>query len=100
MLNGSNLIEISKSLNKQLVDYSYSFHNNSARPFRNGAVKTQPPHNFTLVKSSAYNVLYREFVDYALHDFRAIDLLNWGTDTFSPDEWFVCLFFFSLFYFT
>lgn len=48
--------------------------------------KPPPPHNLTIYFGSAYVVLTREFSNFVLHDPRAVDLLHWSRDTFSPDE--------------
>ncbi|XP_051826664.1 N-acetyllactosaminide beta-1,6-N-acetylglucosaminyl-transferase-like isoform X2 [Antechinus flavipes] len=50
--------------------------------------KTPPPHNMTIYFGSAYVSLTREFVNFVLQDQRAIDLLEWSKDTYSPDEHF------------
>ncbi|XP_074127473.1 N-acetyllactosaminide beta-1,6-N-acetylglucosaminyl-transferase-like isoform X2 [Sminthopsis crassicaudata] len=50
--------------------------------------KTPPPHNLTIYFGSAYVSLTREFVNFVLQDQRAIDLLEWSKDTYSPDEHF------------
>lgn len=49
--------------------------------------KSSPPHGFKIVKGYAYCVLHRSFVEYALSDIKPRDLLKWGEDTWSPDEW-------------
>lgn len=49
---------------------------------------TEPPHNISVVKGSAYGVFSRGFVDYVLHDQRAKDLLSWSRHVDSPDEYF------------
>uniref|UniRef100_A0A2K5SJD4 Glucosaminyl (N-acetyl) transferase 2 (I blood group) n=1 Tax=Cebus imitator TaxID=2715852 RepID=A0A2K5SJD4_CEBIM len=51
-------------------------------------LKTSPPHHLTIYFGTAYVALTREFVDFILHDKRAIDLLQWSKDTYSPDEHF------------
>ncbi len=51
-------------------------------------VKTLPPHNFTVYFGNAYYAATREFVNFVINDQRAIDLLNWSNDTWSPDEHF------------
>ncbi|RWS00548.1 N-acetyllactosaminide beta-1:6-N-acetylglucosaminyl-transferase-like isoform X4, partial [Leptotrombidium deliense] len=51
-------------------------------------VKTSPPHQLTIYFGTAYVALTREFVSFVLHDPRAVDLLQWSKDTFSPDEHF------------
>ncbi|CAN0506732.1 unnamed protein product [Rangifer tarandus platyrhynchus] len=53
---------------------------------RTTALKPPPPHNLTIYFGSAYVALSREFTNFVLHDPRALDLLQWSKDTFSPDE--------------
>ncbi|XP_004695514.1 PREDICTED: N-acetyllactosaminide beta-1,6-N-acetylglucosaminyl-transferase, isoform C-like [Condylura cristata] len=55
---------------------------------RTAALKAPAPHNLTIYFGSAYVALTRPFVDFVLHDPRAVDLLRWSRDTFSPDEHF------------
>ncbi|KAM4835417.1 N-acetyllactosaminide beta-1,6-N-acetylglucosaminyl-transferase isoform 3-T3 [Thomomys bottae] len=55
---------------------------------RTTAVKPPPPHNLTIYFGSAYVALSRQFANFVLHDSRAVDLLQWSKDTFSPDEHF------------
>ncbi|XP_017382189.1 N-acetyllactosaminide beta-1,6-N-acetylglucosaminyl-transferase-like isoform X2 [Cebus imitator] len=55
---------------------------------RTTALKPPPPHNLTIYFGSAYVALSREFAYFVLHDPRAVDLLQWSKDTFSPDEHF------------
>ncbi|XP_029799578.1 N-acetyllactosaminide beta-1,6-N-acetylglucosaminyl-transferase-like [Suricata suricatta] len=55
---------------------------------RTTALKPPPPHNLTIYFGSAYVALSREFTDFVLRDPRAVDLLQWSKDTFSPDEHF------------
>ncbi|XP_044114729.1 N-acetyllactosaminide beta-1,6-N-acetylglucosaminyl-transferase isoform X4 [Neovison vison] len=55
---------------------------------RTTALKPPPPHNLTIYFGSAYVALSREFTDFVLRDPRAVDLLHWSKDTFSPDEHF------------
>ncbi|XP_042724789.1 N-acetyllactosaminide beta-1,6-N-acetylglucosaminyl-transferase-like [Lagopus leucura] len=50
--------------------------------------KAPPPHNLTLYFGSAYIAVTRPFVEFVLQDPRAIDLLAWSEDTYSPDEHF------------
>ncbi|NXQ97964.1 GCNT2 transferase, partial [Sagittarius serpentarius] len=50
--------------------------------------KAPPPHNLTIYFGSAYVAVTRPFVEFALRDQRAIDLLAWSEDTYSPDEHF------------
>ncbi|XP_012659710.1 N-acetyllactosaminide beta-1,6-N-acetylglucosaminyl-transferase isoform X2 [Otolemur garnettii] len=51
-------------------------------------LKTPPPHQLTIYFGTAYVALTREFVNFIFHDKRAIDLLEWSKDTYSPDEHF------------
>ncbi|XP_029446500.1 N-acetyllactosaminide beta-1,6-N-acetylglucosaminyl-transferase [Rhinatrema bivittatum] len=53
---------------------------------RTATLKTPPPHNLTIYFGSAYVAISREFAHFVLEDQRAIDLLKWSMDTFSPDE--------------
>ncbi|NXP09852.1 GNT2A transferase, partial [Thinocorus orbignyianus] len=50
--------------------------------------KAPPPHNLTIYFGSAYIAVTRPFVEFVLQDQRAIDLLAWSEDTYSPDEHF------------
>ncbi|KAM6282902.1 N-acetyllactosaminide beta-1,6-N-acetylglucosaminyl-transferase [Porphyrio hochstetteri] len=50
--------------------------------------KAPPPHNLTIYFGSAYVALSRPFVEFVLRDRRAVDLLAWSEDTYSPDEHF------------
>jgi len=56
--------------------------------WRTSQLKTKPPHNFVIAKGSAHAALSREFVDFALNDPRAVDLLEWMKDIRAPDEHF------------
>uniref|UniRef100_A0A452UVQ6 Glucosaminyl (N-acetyl) transferase 2 (I blood group) n=1 Tax=Ursus maritimus TaxID=29073 RepID=A0A452UVQ6_URSMA len=51
-------------------------------------LKTSPPHQLTIYFGTAYVALTREFVNFVFHDKRAVDLLHWSKDTYSPDEHF------------
>ncbi|XP_075684548.1 N-acetyllactosaminide beta-1,6-N-acetylglucosaminyl-transferase-like isoform X1 [Rhinoderma darwinii] len=53
---------------------------------RTNIVKPPPPHNITIYFGSAYVALTREFTQFILEDQRAVDLLKWSKDTYSPDE--------------
>ncbi|XP_060100347.1 N-acetyllactosaminide beta-1,6-N-acetylglucosaminyl-transferase-like [Heteronotia binoei] len=52
------------------------------------ALKPPPPHNLTIYFGSAYVALTRPFVEFLFQDRRALDLLEWSKDTYSPDEHF------------
>ncbi|XP_008829849.1 N-acetyllactosaminide beta-1,6-N-acetylglucosaminyl-transferase [Nannospalax galili] len=51
-------------------------------------LKSPPPHQMTIYFGTAYVALTRDFVNFILSDKRAIDLLWWSKDTYSPDEHF------------
>ncbi|XP_039766411.1 N-acetyllactosaminide beta-1,6-N-acetylglucosaminyl-transferase-like isoform X3 [Ornithorhynchus anatinus] len=51
-------------------------------------LKSSPPHNLTIYFGSAYVALTREFTNFIFQDPRAVDLLLWSKDTYSPDEHF------------
>ncbi|KAM5298314.1 N-acetyllactosaminide beta-1,6-N-acetylglucosaminyl-transferase-like [Ctenodactylus gundi] len=50
--------------------------------------KAPPPWHLTIYFGSAYVALTREFARFVLEDQRALDLLDWSRDTYSPDEHF------------
>ncbi|XP_053105357.1 N-acetyllactosaminide beta-1,6-N-acetylglucosaminyl-transferase-like isoform X2 [Hemicordylus capensis] len=50
--------------------------------------KSPPPHNLTIYFGTAYVALSRPFVKFLFSDKRALDLLEWSKDTYSPDEHF------------
>lgn len=50
-------------------------------------LKSPPPFNLTVMKSLAYNVYSRAFLQWALLDSdKSASLLNWSRDTKTPDE--------------
>lgn len=51
-------------------------------------LKTPPPHQLIIYFGTAYVALTRDFVNFILNDERAIALLEWSKDTYSPDEHF------------
>ncbi|KAL8182515.1 UNVERIFIED_CONTAM: N-acetyllactosaminide beta-1,6-N-acetylglucosaminyl-transferase [Gekko kuhli] len=60
----------------------------ASRMVRMAALKQPPPHNLTIYFGSAYVALTRPFVEFLFQDRRALDLLEWSKDTYSPDEHF------------
>jgi len=61
-------------------EYSYKYHR------VRGARKSPVPHGFTMTKGNAHMAVTREFVEYALNDSKARDLLYWMRDIKMPDE--------------
>ncbi|CAM4525685.1 unnamed protein product, partial [Caretta caretta] len=51
-------------------------------------LKQPPPHNLIVYFGSAYIAVTKPFVEFILNNQRAIDLLKWSKDTYSPDEHF------------
>ncbi|XP_045154059.1 N-acetyllactosaminide beta-1,6-N-acetylglucosaminyl-transferase-like isoform X2 [Echinops telfairi] len=62
--------------------------NNISYVIKTGKLKTPPPHNMTIYFGTAYVALSRGFINFVLQDQRALDLLSWSKDTYSPDEHF------------
>lgn len=48
--------------------------------------KEGPPNGLTITKGNAYNVFSRAFVEFALENEIARELLDWSADTLTPDE--------------
>ena len=53
-----------------------------------GAPKEPIPHGFNVVKGPTHVAVTREFVEFAVNDQRAQDLLSWMSDIKVPDEHF------------
>jgi N-acetyllactosaminide beta-1,6-N-acetylglucosaminyltransferase len=94
MYNGTNEIEIIKKFNKRRIDIEWHVVVTTNDGGEGGYVlkatnktKSPPPHKFRIVKGSAYGMFSRAFVEYALTSSHVRDLLEWGKDTWSPDEW-------------
>lgn len=85
ILNGSNEIEILMKMFPERVKYSWKVRNNKL--YNTLETKSDPPHGYRIVKGLAFIVVTRAFVQHVLNDPKSIDLLKWGEDTFSPDEW-------------
>ena len=88
--NGTNEVEIKKLAETNRINYSWKEVNGELES--TNRTKTPPPHNYKIVKGSAYCVLSREFVEKTLKNQNARDLLAWGADTYSPDEWYIDFF--------
>ncbi|KAL3876239.1 hypothetical protein ACJMK2_034109 [Sinanodonta woodiana] len=55
---------------------------------RTNQTKSDPPHNITVVKGSAYGIFSRNFVHFIIYDEKARDLLEWCKEVYSPDEYY------------
>ncbi|XP_060945121.1 beta-1,3-galactosyl-O-glycosyl-glycoprotein beta-1,6-N-acetylglucosaminyltransferase-like [Limanda limanda] len=53
---------------------------------RTGKAKEPPPFNITIMSGNAYIVVSRGFIRSVLEDRRVLALMEWGKDTYSPDE--------------
>ena len=86
--NGSNEIEIVKNIYPNRIKYRFIEDAEKNLVLETNDLKTDPPHNFTIAKGYAFCVISRNFAEYAIWDDNVKDLLEWGKDTFSPDEWY------------
>ncbi|KAH0513751.1 N-acetyllactosaminide beta-1,6-N-acetylglucosaminyl-transferase, isoform C [Microtus ochrogaster] len=70
--------------------YVFQEHTGKGRFFmrKTNTLKTPPPHQLTIYFGTAYVALTRDFVSFIMNDQRALDLLEWSKDTYSPDEHF------------
>ncbi|XP_021071150.1 N-acetyllactosaminide beta-1,6-N-acetylglucosaminyl-transferase isoform X1 [Mus pahari] len=55
---------------------------------KTNTLKKPPPHQLIIYFGTAYVALTWDFVNFILNDERAIALLEWSKDTYSPDEHF------------
>ena len=53
-----------------------------------GHTPKKPPHDIHIVKGSAYGIFSRDFVHYIINNKKAVDLLEWSKNTYSPDEFY------------
>jgi hypothetical protein len=91
MFNGANDIEVMTNFQKERVKFSWRVNkdeNSSDYLVRTKRLKTEVPHNYTIVKGITYCSFSRKFVEYVLINPYAQNLLAWSEDTYSPDEWF------------
>ncbi|XP_015268276.1 PREDICTED: N-acetyllactosaminide beta-1,6-N-acetylglucosaminyl-transferase isoform X2 [Gekko japonicus] len=82
VLPGPHILKRTKYVYREQRYYSFSF------MLGTFLRKTPPPHDLPIYFGSAYIAVAREFVDFVLKDPRAVDLLEWSKDTYSPDEHF------------
>ncbi|RNA41305.1 beta-1-3-galactosyl-O-glycosyl-glyco beta-1-6-N-acetylglucosaminyltransferase 3-like, partial [Brachionus plicatilis] len=92
MFNGANDIEVMTNFPLIRVQYIWkpkrSSNSSNEYMVRTKRLKTPIPHNFTIVKGLAYCSFSRKFIEYALNNVYARNLLKWSEDTYSPDEWY------------
>lgn len=91
MFNGANDIEVMTNFQKERILYSWKIKKKANTSYeyivRTKKLKTEIPHNYTIVKGIAYCSFSRQFVEYTLNNMYAKNLLKWSQDTYSPDEW-------------
>jgi hypothetical protein len=91
MFNGANDIEVITNFQKERVLNSWKVKKrpNSSSEYlvKTKRLKSQVPHNYTIVKGITYCSFSRKFVEYVLTNIYARNLLKWSEDTYSPDEW-------------
>lgn len=91
--NGSNEIEIIKDDLGELISKSW-IENRKTNLIEPGTKsKSAVPHNFTLVTGYPFNVMSREFCQYATSNEKVNDLLQWLEDVGSPHKMYFCSFF-------
>nr|XP_022304877.1 N-acetyllactosaminide beta-1,6-N-acetylglucosaminyl-transferase-like [Crassostrea virginica] len=87
LFNGTNSIEsVYDTATHYRVNETYKVNPKTLKVESTKQRKPPPPHNMTVGKGSAYGAFSRRFVEFALNDERAQDLLKWTEDTYSPDE--------------
>ncbi|XP_052676574.1 N-acetyllactosaminide beta-1,6-N-acetylglucosaminyl-transferase-like [Crassostrea angulata] len=88
-LNGTNSIEsYYYEPTHYRINQTYQENYKTSKLELTGEIKAPPPHNVTVAKGSAYGTFSRRFVEFALRNPKARDILKWTEDTLSPDETF------------
>lgn len=92
IFNGANDIEVINKFPQERVHNRWIVKKknstNMEYMFKTPELKKPTPHNFTIVKGLAYCSFSRKFVEFALLNKYAQNLLYWSRDTYSPDEWY------------
>lgn len=89
ILNGTNSIEsYYDEASHYRTNQTYKENYKKSKLELTGKIKAPPPHNVTVAKGSAYGTFSRRFVEFALRNPKARDILKWTEDTLSPDETF------------
>ena len=91
IFNGSNDIhEVFWGLDKSRFELKHltfiDLQGKSGYMIHTKKTKVEPPSGLTITKGNAYNVFSRAFVEFALEDSDAKELLDWSADTLTPDE--------------
>uniref|UniRef100_A0A8W8NTK0 Uncharacterized protein n=1 Tax=Magallana gigas TaxID=29159 RepID=A0A8W8NTK0_MAGGI len=89
ILNGTNSIEsYYDKASHYRTNQTYKENYKTSKLEPTGKIKAPAPHNVTVAKGSAYSTFSRSFVEFALRNPKARDILKWTEDTLSPDETF------------
>ncbi|XP_051807022.1 beta-1,3-galactosyl-O-glycosyl-glycoprotein beta-1,6-N-acetylglucosaminyltransferase-like [Acanthochromis polyacanthus] len=85
-LKGQNIMESEKmpARKKRRVTYVHQVVNGQVQ--RTKKLKEPPPFNLPILSGSAYIVVCRGYIRSVLEDDRIQTLIEWGKDTYSPDE--------------
>ena len=91
IFNGSNDIhEVFSGLDKSRFERKHityiDLKNKTGHIIHTNQIKEKPPGGLTITKGNAYNVFSRAFVEFALTNKLAKELLNWSAETLTPDE--------------
>ena len=91
LFNGANDIEIMRNFSRERTMYSWRVrkHIQTKKEYleKTNILKSTAPHNFTIMKGITYCSFSRKFVEFAIFNKFAKNLLEWSRDTYSPDEW-------------
>ena len=91
IFNGTNDIhEVFSTLDKTRFKYKHftyiDLNERTGHIIHTKKEKEDPPDGLTITKGNAYNVFSRSFVEFALENEIAKNLLDWSADTLTPDE--------------
>ena len=86
ILNGTCSIESVYKVFHKRTNEIYFVNPWSLKVKGTGLLKRPPPYSVVVGKGSAYGAFSRKFVDFAVNDMKAREILKWTEDTFSPDE--------------
>ncbi|NXO04444.1 GCNT4 acetylglucosaminyltransferase, partial [Rhinopomastus cyanomelas] len=93
-LDGANMLETVRPSSSKKERFTYHYELRKVpyeymwMPVKTSIPKNPPPHKIVVFVGSAYFVLSRAFIQYALESSLAKDFFEWSKDTYSPDEHF------------
>jgi hypothetical protein len=89
MYNGTNEVEIIKYISPSRIKSKFKTIQNEKgheKFVQTNESNPEPPHGFNINKGYAYGAFSRPFIEYAINDAKAKDLIEWSRNTYSPDE--------------